>query len=60
MPRANEDIRAAIAKSRIRNYEIADKLGVSPYKLSIMLRKEMSDEVKEQIYKAIAELKEQM
>ena len=52
----NLDIRAAIKKARIFNYEVAAHLGISETSFSRMLRKELSDEEKKQIFAAIEQL----
>jgi len=52
---ANQEIREAIKKKRLRHYEVADVLGVSKETLCIWLRKELPKEKKEKILKAINE-----
>ena len=52
----NMDIRQAIAKKRLRHYEVATALGVSEFTFSKWLRKELSDEKKAKIMSAINDL----
>lgn len=54
--KCNENVRAAIKKSRLYQWQIAEKIGVSEFTFTRWLRSELSDERKELILKAIAEL----
>ncbi len=56
MTLANQDIRTEIHKSRLHVYEIAEALGIHEKSIPRMLRKELSDEKKAEIRKAIADL----
>lgn len=53
----NIEIRQAIKVSRFMQYEIAAQMGISEYTLCRWLRREMTTEQKESVYRAIAELK---
>ena len=60
MKKANQDIRKAIRKSGLYQYEIAEKMGVrSDATFTRWLRFELEDEKKEQIYRAIKELRKE-
>lgn len=52
----NSDIRAAIKEHNLRQYQVADKVGVSEFTFVRWLRKELSDERKQIILAAIDEL----
>jgi len=54
---ANLEIREAIEKKRLKHYEVAQSLGISPYTLSVWLRTELSAEQKKKILKAIHDYK---
>jgi predicted XRE-type DNA-binding protein len=56
----NQEIRNMIFSSRIRNYEVAEKVGISDTRFSVWLRTELSDERKQRVLNAIDELKKQM
>lgn len=49
----NIEIRNAIFKSNIKKWEIANKLGITDSSFSRMLRKEMSEEMKNKIIEII-------
>ena len=53
----NLDIRQAIAKKRLKNYEVAQALNINECTLSRWLRVEMSTERKRQVMKAIRSIK---
>ena len=55
--KANQEIRNLIATNRLRNWEVADKVGISDSRFSVWLRVEMTDERKERVLKAIKQLK---
>lgn len=55
----NQDIRNSTKEAGLKLWQIADKLGINDGNFSRMLRKEFTQEKKEQIYKIIDELKEQ-
>lgn len=52
----NLEIRQAVAKNRLRFYEVADALGISEFTLSRKLRKELEDDEKKKILAAIDKL----
>ncbi len=52
----NIDIRKAIQKSRLKQWEISDKLGISEYTFCRKLRKELEQEEKQKILQTIAQL----
>lgn len=52
----NSDIRAAIKEHNLRQYQVAEKVGVSEFTFVRWLRKELSDERKQVILVAIEEL----
>lgn len=52
----NKDIREAAAASKIKLWQIADRLGISDGNFSSKLRKELPPEDKERILKIIGEL----
>ena len=54
--KCNETVREAIKKSRLYQWQIAEKIGISEFTFTRWLRSELSDERKELILKAIAEL----
>lgn len=55
--KANQEIRNLIATNRLRNWEVADKVGISDSRFSVWLRVEMTEERKERVLKAIKQLK---
>ena len=52
----NTDIRAAIKESKLCQYQVAEKIGISEFTFVRWLRKELSEERKQQIFTAIREL----
>ena len=52
----NTDIRAAIKKSKLCQYQVAEKIGISEFTFVRWLRKELTEERKRQIFAAIKEL----
>ena len=52
----NLEIRTAIKKSRLFNYEVADGLGMSETYFSRKLRKELPEEEKQKILEVIEKL----
>lgn len=52
---ANLEIRQAMARKRLKHYEVAQILGVSPFTFSRWMRDELPVEKKEQIMKIIEE-----
>lgn len=55
----NMKIRQAIARHRLKYYEVAEACGISPYTLSIWLRKEFTLEKEQKIMKDIDDLVKQ-
>lgn len=53
----NQDIRQEITESGLKYWQVADKIGLTDGNFSRLLRFELSDEKKEKIRSAIAELK---
>ena len=53
----NLDVREFIKANNIRQYEVADLLKISEFTFSRKLRKELSNEEKEKIFKLISENK---
>lgn len=56
MMKANQEIRDQIFLNRLRNWEVADRVGISDSRLSVWLRTELNDERKARVQKAIDEL----
>ena len=54
----NSEIKRSIKESRIMQYEIAAKMGISEYTLCKWFRKELTSEQRMQILDAIAALKD--
>ena len=54
---ANKDIRCEIAGAGLRQWQVADKIGIANTNFSRLLRKELSDEKKAEIRVIIEELK---
>lgn len=54
----NIEIRKAIVGARLRYYEVAEAIGISPYTLSVWLRTELSGERLERVQAAIKKLSE--
>lgn len=54
---ANLEVRQEIAKKRLKHYEVAQSLGISPYTLSVWLRTEMDKDKKKKVLKAIHDYK---
>lgn len=52
----NKDIRAAIADAGLRMWQVAEALGIADTTFCRKLRHELSDDDKEQVFKAIREL----
>ena len=59
MGKANNDIREALKKSGVKQWELADKLGVANTRLCEKLRHELSGEEKCRIFNLIAEILEE-
>lgn len=52
----NLEIRQMIERKRLRYYEVARQVGVTPVTLSIWMQTELTDERKERVLKAIESL----
>ena len=52
----NDDIRAMIKAAGLLQCQVARKMGIFEHALQRMLRKELTEEKRNAIYKAIAEL----
>jgi len=59
MVRSNQSMRLEAAGSGIKLWQIAERLGYNDCYFSRLLRKELSDELKERAQKAIKELQEE-
>jgi predicted XRE-type DNA-binding protein len=53
----NQDIRKAIKESRVKYYEVADRLGITDSSFSRLLRYELDSEYKYEIFKVIEKMK---
>ena len=53
----NEEVKKIIRQSRIMQYEIAERLGVSEYTLCKWFRRELTDEQKQRIFEAVRAIK---
>ncbi|MDV7753368.1 hypothetical protein [Enterococcus casseliflavus] len=51
--KANQEIRDLIAKHRLRNWEVAQELGLSDSRFSIWLRTTLNEERKSRVEKAV-------
>lgn len=56
--KANLDIRAAASDAGVRLWQIADALGITDASFSRKLRKELPEDSKLEIFRIVAELKE--
>ena len=54
---ANIEVRQEIKKRRVRQFEVAEVLGISQFTLSHWLQVEMSPERKKEVLKAIRNVK---
>ncbi|EOI46692.1 hypothetical protein UIW_01059 [Enterococcus faecium EnGen0315] len=54
--KANQEIRDLIYRSRLKNWEVADAVGISDSRFSVWLRTPLNDERKRRINNAISEL----
>ncbi len=57
MKTANYDIREAIARANLRNWQVAAKLGINDGNFSRKLRFELSKTEKQRVFQIIKELK---
>ena len=53
--KANQEVREALQNKGMKQWELADLLGVSEFTLTRWLRKELTEDKKEQLLKAINE-----
>lgn len=53
---ANDDIRQAAAKAKVRLWQVAEEIGKSDVAFSKMIRRELPPEKKLEIYAAISRL----
>lgn len=53
--KANQKVREALQNKGMKQWELADMLGISEFTLTRWLRKELTEEEKEQLLKAINE-----
>lgn len=49
----NIDVRTAMKISKVKQWEVADQLGISEFTFSRWLRKEMPDDLKAEVFRAI-------
>lgn len=54
--KANQELRDLIVMHRIRNWEVAEKLGISDSRFSVWLRTPLNDERKLKVEKAVRSL----
>ena len=59
MEKANKDIREALQKSGVKQWELAEKVGLSPNYFVTKLRRELSGEEKCRMFNFIAEILEE-
>lgn len=53
---ANQTIREIIYKNRLKNWQVANEIGIYPSTLSVWLRTELNDERRERVEKALEQL----
>lgn len=53
----NADIREAIRKAGLNNYEVANEMGITPITFSHWLQRELTQEQAQRVYAAIASIK---
>ncbi|MGX6962387.1 hypothetical protein [Vagococcus xieshaowenii] len=54
--KANQEIRDLIFENRLRNWEVAQMVGITDGRFSVWLRTPLNDERKERVLKAIEKL----
>ena len=59
MEKANQDIRKAIKASGFRNWQVAQKFGLSDSRFSVKLRYEVTVDEKQRVFASIDSLKQQ-
>lgn len=57
--KANQEIRMSISINRFKNWEVAQKIGISDSRFSVWLRTPLNDERKKRVLNAIEELKKE-
>ncbi|MDQ7159196.1 hypothetical protein RCG63_04285 [Lactococcus lactis] len=53
---ANQSIRELIYKERLKNWQVANAIGIYPSTLSVWLRTELNDDRRERVEKALEQL----
>ena len=53
---ANQNIREMIYKNRLKNWQVANAIGIYPSTLSVWLRTELNEERRERVEKALNQL----
>lgn len=56
--KANQDLRELIYTERLKNWQVADKIGISDSRFSVWLRTPLSEERRLKVITAINDLKE--
>lgn len=56
--KANQDLRELIYTKRLKNWQVADKIGISDSRFSVWLRTPLSEERRLKVITAINDLKE--
>lgn len=54
--KANQKIRELMYQEHLKNWQVANAIGIYPSTLSVWLRTELSDERKERVEKALSKL----
>lgn len=54
--KANDDIRAMIAQHRLRQWEVAEVVGISDSRFTVWLRTSLNDDRKKRVMAAIKQL----
>lgn len=58
--KANQDLRELIYTERLKNWQVADKIGISDSRFSVWLRTPLNEERKKRILAAIDDLKKEV
>ncbi|MFB5429853.1 hypothetical protein ACE4ZH_02385 [Enterococcus casseliflavus] len=56
--KANQDLRELIYTERLKNWQVADKIGISDSRFSVWLRTPLNEERRLKVITAINDLKE--
>ncbi len=56
---SNTKLRIEIYKSKVKQYEIAERLEISPYKMCRLLQTDLSEEQKKKILDTLRELEQE-